>query len=153
MTWSFNKEPRNVATKSPWRSRGKRAVLDLYFTQMNNIGGRSVKTILVKKVLKLYFCKESNQEIISPKISDEADDWDVDMEGYDVEGGGDLDNQNFMSMDKFNKLESGRLHLSAFKSKKSRQSEPSTGYFERHTKGVGRKLLEKQGTKINQIIF
>ena len=68
------------------------------------------------------------------------------MEGYDVEGGGDLDNQSFMSMDKFNKLESGRLHISAFNPKKSRQrSEPSTGYFEKHTKGVGRKLLEKQG--------
>jgi hypothetical protein len=73
------------------------------------------------------------------------------MEGYDVEGGGDLDNQNFMSMDKFNKLESGRLHISAFKSKRSRRSEPGTGYFEKHTKGVGRKLLEKQGEIMSYI--
>jgi len=70
------------------------------------------------------------------------------MEGYDVEGGGDLDNRSFMSMDKFNKLESGRLHMSAFKPKKSSKSEQSTGYFEKHTKGVGRRLLEKQGESL-----
>ena len=81
--------------------------------------------------------------------SDEADDWDVDLEGYDVEGGGDLDNRSAMDMHYNDDVREGRVVTSAFKKKtnKKRKSDLPIGYFEKHTMGVGRKLMEKQGWK------
>lgn len=84
------------------------------------------------------FWRETGQE-----DSDEPDDWDVDMEGYDVDGGGDHDNRNFMDMHRNTELEEGRQTTSAFR----KRSEPPIGDFEKHTLGVGRKLMEKQGWK------
>jgi hypothetical protein len=81
--------------------------------------------------------------------SDEADDWDVDLEGYEVEGGGDLDNRSAMDMHYNDDVREGRVVTSAFKKKRNKKQNSSfpIGDFEKHTLGVGRKLMERQGWK------
>ncbi len=75
------------------------------------------------------------------KLSDEADDWDVDMEGYEVEGGGDRDNRSAMDMQYNDDVREGRVVTSAFKRKKKKEKSSTIGDFEKHTLGVGRKLV------------
>ena len=73
--------------------------------------------------------------------TDEADDWDVDMEGYEVEGGGDRDNRSAMDMHYNDDVREGRVATSAFKKKKRKEKSSPIGDFEKHTLGVGRKLV------------
>ena len=83
--------------------------------------------------------------------SDEADDWDVDMEGYEVEGRGDLDNREAIDMQRNDDLREARISGSAFKrrpkkkKKTGKEASATIGGFESHTLGVGRRLMEKQG--------
>ena len=87
--------------------------------------------------------------------SDEADDWDVDMEGYEVEGRGDLDNRAAIDMQCNDDLQEGRISGSAFKRRpkkmkrtgKEASASATIGSFESHTLGVGRRLMERQGWK------
>jgi hypothetical protein len=86
------------------------------------------------------------------------------MEGYEVEGGGDLDNRAAIDMQYHDGLREGRVDGSAFKKRaqpatkkqKRRSKRPNAGArsvavggrvgdFEKHTLGVGRKLMERQG--------
>ena len=80
--------------------------------------------------------------------SDEADDWDVDMEGYDVEGRGDLDNRAAIDMQHNEGLRERRISGSAFKKNRKRQKfgeKRRAGDFEKHTRGFGRRLMERHG--------
>ncbi|XP_018416680.1 PREDICTED: G patch domain-containing protein 3 [Nanorana parkeri] len=66
-----------------------------------------------------------------------ADDWDVDMSEYYEPGSGDKDAKDYLKM----RLESRRREgLDDAKVKNN-----GLGCFERHTKGVGRRLLERHG--------
>ncbi|XP_075051886.1 LOW QUALITY PROTEIN: G patch domain-containing protein 3 [Mixophyes fleayi] len=65
-----------------------------------------------------------------------ADDWDVDMSGYYESGAGDKDAKDFLKM----RLETRRRDGLDAAEKKN-----GLGNFERYTKGVGRKLMERQG--------
>ncbi|KAM5179866.1 LOW QUALITY PROTEIN: G patch domain-containing protein 3 [Mantella aurantiaca] len=66
-----------------------------------------------------------------------ADDWDVDMSEYYEPGAGDKDAKDYLKM----RLESRRRDgLDC-----AREDTNGLGSFERHTKGFGRRLLERQG--------
>lgn len=66
-----------------------------------------------------------------------ADDWDVDMSEYYEPGAGDKDAKDYLKM----RLECRRRDgLDDAKEKKN-----GLGCFERHTKGVGRRVLERHG--------
>nr|DBA33748.1 TPA: hypothetical protein GDO54_001387 [Pyxicephalus adspersus] len=65
-----------------------------------------------------------------------ADDWDVDMSEYYEPGSGDKDAKDYLKM----RLESRRRDGLVDAIGKN-----GLGCFERHTKGVGRRLLERQG--------
>ncbi|XP_038057948.1 G patch domain-containing protein 3-like [Patiria miniata] len=99
-----------------------------------------------------------------------ADDWDVDMSGYNDPDGGDKDARDFIQMreqqrrlegveivsafspDKFNKKEMrerrrrARLRDEMDKRIAEDLARPM-GEFEKHSKGFGRKLMEAQGWK------
>ncbi|XP_071325971.1 G patch domain-containing protein 3 [Trachinotus anak] len=68
-----------------------------------------------------------------------ADDWDVDMSVYYDKDGGDMDARDYVRMRYEKRLREGLEDRSG--------SSQSIGSFERFTKGVGRRVMEKQGWK------
>ncbi|XP_013379646.1 G patch domain-containing protein 3 [Lingula anatina] len=66
-----------------------------------------------------------------------ADDWDVDMSAYYDAEGGDMDARDFLAMRKETRRRNGEEDISVVNNK--------IGKFERHTKGIGRTILERQG--------
>lgn len=66
-----------------------------------------------------------------------ADDWDVDMSVYYDKDGGDMDSRDYVRMRSENRLREGLEGLPGRQQK--------IGSFERFTKGVGRRVMEKQG--------
>ncbi|XP_018541901.1 G patch domain-containing protein 3 [Lates calcarifer] len=68
-----------------------------------------------------------------------ADDWDVDMSVYYDKDGGDMDARDYIRMRYEKRLREGLEDGSG--------SSQSIGSFERFTKGVGRRVMEKQGWK------
>ncbi|XP_049734355.1 G patch domain-containing protein 3 [Elephas maximus indicus] len=66
-----------------------------------------------------------------------ADDWDVDMSVYYDRDGGDKDARDSVQMRLERRLRDGQEHGSVI--------ECQVGTFERHTKGIGRKVMERQG--------
>ncbi|XP_076369388.1 G patch domain-containing protein 3-like [Tachypleus tridentatus] len=71
-----------------------------------------------------------------------ADDWDVDMAGYYEPGAGDKDARDFLQMRRETRLRNGIDDDDDFNRK--------IGFFENHTKGIGRRLMEKQGWRDGQ---
>lgn len=65
-----------------------------------------------------------------------ADDWDVDMSEYYEPGTGDKDAKDFLKM---------RLETRRREGLDTARDTLDLGSFERYTKGVGRKLMERQG--------
>ncbi|KAK8733040.1 hypothetical protein OTU49_006729, partial [Cherax quadricarinatus] len=96
-----------------------------------------------------------------------TDEWDVDMSVYYEEGAGDRDAQDSVAMLHSDKLRSGNISHSVFKTPRTHDdgkkkmskntssanlkkrigptSPPVIGEFEEHTRGFGRRLLEAQG--------
>lgn len=95
-----------------------------------------------------------------------TDEWDVDMSVYYERGAGDQDARDSVAMLHSDKLRSGKLSQSAFRTtgthnvdknrkkdtssvRKKRRIGPTAppviGEFEEHTRGFGRRLLEAQG--------
>ncbi|KAG7474322.1 G patch domain-containing protein 3 [Solea senegalensis] len=68
-----------------------------------------------------------------------ADDWDVDMSVYYDKDGGDMDARDYVRMRYETRLREGLKDASG--------SSHPIGSFERFTKGVGRRVMEKQGWK------
>ncbi|XP_016375554.1 G patch domain-containing protein 3 isoform X2 [Sinocyclocheilus rhinocerous] len=66
-----------------------------------------------------------------------ADDWDVDMSVYYDKDGGDMDARDYVRMRSERRLRDGLDGLPGRQQK--------IGSFERFTKGVGRRVMEKQG--------
>ncbi|XP_026139174.1 G patch domain-containing protein 3 [Carassius auratus] len=66
-----------------------------------------------------------------------ADDWDVDMSVYYDPDGGDMDSRDYVRMRSERRLRDGLDGLPGRQQK--------IGSFERFTKGVGRRVMEKQG--------
>ncbi|XP_059424568.1 G patch domain-containing protein 3 isoform X2 [Carassius carassius] len=66
-----------------------------------------------------------------------ADDWDVDMSVYYDTDGGDMDSRDYVRMRSERRLRDGLEGLPGRQQK--------IGSFERFTKGVGRRVMEKQG--------
>ncbi|XP_020838887.1 G patch domain-containing protein 3 [Phascolarctos cinereus] len=66
-----------------------------------------------------------------------ADDWDVDMSIYYEEDGGDKDARDSVQMHLEQRLRDGLEDGSVVNHQ--------VGTFERHTKGIGRKVMERQG--------
>ncbi|XP_068995944.1 G patch domain-containing protein 3 [Embiotoca jacksoni] len=71
-----------------------------------------------------------------------ADDWDVDMSVYYDKDGGDMDARDYVRMRYENRLREGLEDGSGHNQ--------AIGSFERFTKGVGRRVMEKQGWKDGQ---
>ncbi|XP_036829893.1 G patch domain-containing protein 3 isoform X2 [Oncorhynchus mykiss] len=69
-----------------------------------------------------------------------ADDWDVDMSVYYDKDGGDMDSRDYVRMRYENRLREG------LEDRSGGQDQP-IGNFEKFTKGVGRRVMEKQGWK------
>ncbi|KAM4794968.1 G patch domain-containing protein 3-like isoform 1-T2 [Rhinophrynus dorsalis] len=65
-----------------------------------------------------------------------SDDWDVDMSGYYEEGAGDKDARDYLKM----RLEDRRRN-----GMESTEEQYNLGQFEKHTKGFGRRFMERQG--------
>ena len=75
---------------------------------------------------------------------DMADDWDIDMRTYGTLGSASRDGNDMQNMRRENDLRSGRL---------SNETDPEhrrIGVFEKHTKGIGRRLLERAGWRDGQ---
>ncbi|XP_028837033.1 G patch domain-containing protein 3 [Denticeps clupeoides] len=68
-----------------------------------------------------------------------ADDWDVDMGVYYDKDGGDMDARDYVDMRRERRLREGLQEPSYNLNK--------IGSFEKFTKGVGRRVMEKQGWK------
>ncbi|KAM3873635.1 G patch domain-containing protein 3 [Diretmus argenteus] len=68
-----------------------------------------------------------------------ADDWDVDMSVYYDKDGGDMDSRDYVRMRYEKRLRDGLEDRSG-------HNQP-IGSFEKFTKGVGRRVMEKQGWK------
>ena len=66
-----------------------------------------------------------------------TDDWDVDYNGYYEEGGGDMDCEDFIKLRKDKRRREGIIEEDELFG--------GIGQFEKHTRGIGRKVLEKQG--------
>ncbi|XP_012606114.2 G patch domain-containing protein 3 isoform X1 [Microcebus murinus] len=66
-----------------------------------------------------------------------ADDWDVDMSVYYDRDGGDKDARDSVQMRLERRLRDGQEDGSVIRCQ--------VGTFERHTKGIGRKVMERQG--------
>lgn len=66
-----------------------------------------------------------------------SDDWDVDMSGYYEPGAGDKDARDFITMRREQRSRAGTSTESVF--------DKPIGRFENHTRGIGRKVMEKQG--------
>ncbi|KFO37694.1 G patch domain-containing protein 3 [Fukomys damarensis] len=66
-----------------------------------------------------------------------ADDWDVDMSVYYDRDGGDKDARDSVQMRLEQRLRDGQEEVSVI--------ERQVGTFERYTKGIGRKVMERQG--------
>ncbi|XP_077006815.1 G patch domain-containing protein 3 [Tamandua tetradactyla] len=66
-----------------------------------------------------------------------ADDWDIDMSVYYDRDGGDKDARDSVQMRLEQRLRDGQEDGSVI--------EGQVGTFERHTKGIGRKVMERQG--------
>ncbi|XP_021539270.1 G patch domain-containing protein 3 [Neomonachus schauinslandi] len=66
-----------------------------------------------------------------------ADDWDVDMSVYYDTDGGDKDARDSVQMRLERRLRDGQEDSSVIKCQ--------VGTFERHTKGIGRRVMERQG--------
>ncbi|XP_020308952.1 G patch domain-containing protein 3 isoform X1 [Oncorhynchus kisutch] len=69
-----------------------------------------------------------------------ADDWDVDMSVYYDKDGGDMDSRDYVRMRYEKRLREG------LEDRSGGQDQP-IGNFEKFTKGVGRRVMEKQGWK------
>ncbi|XP_029601275.1 G patch domain-containing protein 3 isoform X2 [Salmo trutta] len=67
-----------------------------------------------------------------------ADDWDVDMSVYYDKDGGDMDSRDYVRMRYEKRLREG------LEDRSGGQDQP-IGNFEKFTKGVGRRVMEKQG--------
>eukprot|EP00058_Branchiostoma_floridae_P017995 XP_002603484.1 hypothetical protein BRAFLDRAFT_220106 [Branchiostoma floridae] len=67
-----------------------------------------------------------------------TDDWDVDMSVYYDPDGGDKDARDYLQMRLEQRLRAGM-------DGEDREQEGKIGQFERHTKGLGRKIMERQG--------
>ncbi|XP_030847552.1 G patch domain-containing protein 3 [Strongylocentrotus purpuratus] len=66
-----------------------------------------------------------------------SDDWDVDMSIYYDKHGGDKDERDSLDMRRMERMKRGLEDTSVF--------EKRIGKFEKHTKGIGRRVLQKQG--------
>ncbi|XP_013774775.1 G patch domain-containing protein 3-like [Limulus polyphemus] len=73
-----------------------------------------------------------------------ADDWDVDMAGYYEPGAGDKDALDFLQMRRETRLRNG------IDDDDDETFNTKIGFFENHTKGIGRRLMEKQGWRDGQ---
>lgn len=92
-----------------------------------------------------------------------SDDWDVDMEGYYEPGAGDKDAQDLINMRRSERVRNGLETVSVIKKnvqgntperKKVRiqlggstNEKGKIGEFEKYTRGIGRKVMEKCGWK------
>ncbi|XP_078613380.1 G patch domain-containing protein 3-like [Branchiostoma floridae x Branchiostoma japonicum] len=82
-----------------------------------------------------------------------TDDWDVDMSVYYDPDGGDKDARDYLQMHLEQRLRAGMdgEDVTTTKKEKRRQrkeqrdQEGKIGQFEKHTKGLGRKIMERQG--------
>ncbi|TRY71161.1 hypothetical protein TCAL_05207 [Tigriopus californicus] len=88
-----------------------------------------------------------------------TDDWDVDMEIYYDETAGDKDARDSVGMRTSTFYRQGRDLPSAFKGQKRQRGGKvesqddlggKIGKFEKHTRGFGRRIMEKQGWKDGQ---
>ncbi|KAK2910427.1 G patch domain-containing protein 3 [Channa argus] len=68
-----------------------------------------------------------------------ADDWDVDMSIYYDKDGGDMDSRDYVRMRYEKRLRDGLKDRAGHRQ--------SFGSFEKFTKGIGRRVMEKQGWK------
>ena len=105
------------------------------------------------------------REVENHEEAEDADDWDVDTSEYEVAGSGDKDAQDAASMRRSDSLRLAEIHESAFKrskhglavggrrqtkQQKQKQQPLRRGQFEKHTRGIGRRLLETSGWKDGQ---
>ncbi|XP_067672392.1 G patch domain-containing protein 3-like [Haliotis asinina] len=71
-----------------------------------------------------------------------ADDLNVDMSGYYEDGAGDLDARDYITLRQEQRRRQGLEETDRFS--------VGIGKFEKHTKGIGRKVLERQGWQEGQ---